>query len=62
MESPGYGAPGGPPPLPADRRDRTGGASLTTTYIYLDHIATRADTVDAAVEELLALLPGPQGV
>lgn len=34
----------------------------TTTYIYLDHIATRADTVDAAVEELLALLPGPQGV
>ena len=39
-----------------------GHASLTTTYIYLDHIATRADTVDAAVEELLALLPGPQGV
>lgn len=38
-----------------------GHASLTTTYIYLDHIATRADTVDAAVEELLALLPGPQG-
>ena len=37
-----------------------GHASLTTTYIYLDHIATRADTVDAAVEELLALLPGPQ--
>jgi integrase len=37
-----------------------GHASLTTTYIYLDHIATRADTVDA-VEELLALLPGPQG-
>ena len=35
-----------------------GHASLTTTYIYLDHIATRADTVDAAVEELLALLPG----
>lgn len=34
-----------------------GHASLTTTYIYLDHIATRADTVDAAVEELLALLP-----
>ena len=39
-----------------------GHASLTTTYIYLDHIATRADTVDAAVEGLLALLPGPQGV
>ncbi len=38
-----------------------GHASLTTTYIYLDHIAARADTVDAAVEELLALLPGPQG-
>ena len=38
-----------------------GHASLTTTYIYLDHIATRADTVDAAVEALLALLPGPQG-
>ncbi|WP_287172348.1 site-specific integrase [Mesorhizobium sp.] len=33
-----------------------GHASLATTYIYLDHIATRADTVDAAVEELLALL------
>ena len=29
----------------------------TTTYIYLDHIAARADTVDAAVEELLALVP-----
>ena len=34
-----------------------GHASLTTTYVYLDHIATRADTVDAAVEELLALVP-----
>ena len=34
-----------------------GHASLTTTYIYLDHIATRADTVDAAVEELLSLVP-----
>lgn len=34
-----------------------GHASLTTTYIYLDHIASRADTVDAAVEELLGLLP-----
>ena len=34
-----------------------GHASLTTTYIYLDHIAARADTVDAAVEELLTLVP-----
>lgn len=34
-----------------------GHANLTTTYIYLDHIATRADTFDAAVEELLGLLP-----
>lgn len=34
-----------------------GHASLATTYIYLDHIAARADTIDAAVEELLALLP-----
>ena len=34
-----------------------GHASLATTYIYLDHIASRADTIDAAVEELLALLP-----
>lgn len=34
-----------------------GHASLTTTYLYLDHIATRADTVDAAVEALLALVP-----
>lgn len=34
-----------------------GHASLATTYIYLDHIATRADTVDAAVEALLALVP-----
>jgi integrase len=34
-----------------------GHASLTTTYLYLDHIASQADTVDAAVEELLALLP-----
>lgn len=38
-----------------------GHASLATTYVYLDHIAARADTVDAAVEELLALLPGPLG-
>ena len=35
-----------------------GHSSLATTSIYLDHIATRADTVDAAVEELLALVPG----
>lgn len=34
-----------------------GHASLETTSIYLDHIATRADTVDTAVAELLALLP-----
>ena len=34
-----------------------GHASLTTTYIYLDHIAARADTVDAAGEELLSLVP-----
>jgi site-specific recombinase XerD len=38
-----------------------GHANLTTTYVYLDHIAGRADTVDAAVEELLALLP-PEAV
>ena len=35
-----------------------GHSSLATTSIYLDHIATRADTVDAAVEELLARVPG----
>jgi site-specific recombinase XerD len=35
-----------------------GHSSLSTTSIYLDHIAGRADTVDAAVEELLTLLPG----
>lgn len=34
-----------------------GHASLTTTYLYLDHIVDRADTIDAAVEELLALIP-----
>ena len=34
-----------------------GHASLTTTYLYLDHLAARADTVDAAVEALLALVP-----
>jgi integrase len=34
-----------------------GHASLATTYIYLDHIASRADTIDAAVEGLLALVP-----
>jgi integrase len=38
-----------------------GHASLTTTYVYLDHIATRADTVDAAVEALLALVPKDGG-
>jgi hypothetical protein len=30
---------------------------LTTTTIYLDHIASRSDTIDSAVEELLALVP-----
>jgi site-specific recombinase XerD len=39
-----------------------GHASLATTYIYLDHIATRADTVDAAVEELLSLLPSERSL
>jgi site-specific recombinase XerD len=39
-----------------------GHANLTTTYIYLDHIASRADTVDAAVEELLALLPSARSL
>lgn len=34
-----------------------GHANLATTYLYLDHIVDRADTVDAAVEELLALIP-----
>jgi len=34
-----------------------GHASLTTTMIYLDHIASRSDTIDAAIEELLALVP-----
>ncbi len=34
-----------------------GHTSLTTTTIYLDHIASRADTIDSAVEELLALVP-----
>jgi site-specific recombinase XerD len=34
-----------------------GHASLATTMIYLDHIASRSDTIDSAVEELLALVP-----
>ncbi|MBN7784093.1 tyrosine-type recombinase/integrase [Ponticoccus gilvus] len=33
-----------------------GHASITTTYIYLDQIAAQADTVDTAVERLLALV------
>lgn len=33
-----------------------GHASLATTYIYLDHLAAQADTVDAAVERLLETL------
>lgn len=37
-----------------------GHASLATTYVYLDHVASRADTIDAAVEELLALVPAGQ--
>jgi integrase len=34
-----------------------GHASLTTTSIYLDHVACCTDTVDTAMEDLLALLP-----
>jgi site-specific recombinase XerD len=34
-----------------------GHASLATTMIYLDHIASRSDTIDSAVEELFALVP-----
>lgn len=34
-----------------------GHASLTTTYLYLDHVATQADTLDTAVDELMARLP-----
>jgi hypothetical protein len=48
-------------PLPQVQR-LLGHASLATTYIYLDHIASRADTVDAAVEELLALLPSARAL
>lgn len=33
-----------------------GHASITTTYVYLDQIAAQADTVDTAVERLLALM------
>lgn len=33
-----------------------GHASITTTYVYLDQIATQADTVDTAVGRLLAAL------
>lgn len=33
-----------------------GHASITTTYIYLEQIAAQADTVDTAVERLLALV------
>jgi site-specific recombinase XerD len=33
-----------------------GHASLATTYLYLDHVVSRADTIDAAVDELLGLL------
>ena len=39
-----------------------GHASLATTSIYLDHVACCTDTVDTAIEDLLALLPseGPR--
>lgn len=33
-----------------------GHASITTTYVYLEQIAAQADTVDTAVERLLALV------
>ena len=36
-----------------------GHSSLATTYIYLDHLADCQDTVDAAVEELLAGIETP---
>jgi site-specific recombinase XerD len=39
-----------------------GHASLATTYIYLDHLAGCQDTVDTAVEELLAGLDPPQAL
>jgi len=39
-----------------------GHASLATTYIYLDHLAGCQDTVDTAVEELLAGIHLPQAL
>jgi site-specific recombinase XerC len=36
-----------------------GHSSLATTYIYLDHLAACHDTIDAAVEELLAAIESP---
>jgi site-specific recombinase XerD len=39
-----------------------GHASLATTYIYLDHLAGCQDTVDTAVEELLAGIDPPQAL
>ncbi len=37
-----------------------GHSSLTTTYIYLDHLAGCQDTVDAVLEELLSGIETPQ--
>jgi site-specific recombinase XerD len=37
-----------------------GHSSIATTYIYLDHLASCEDTVDAAVEELLSGVKTPQ--
>jgi integrase len=39
-----------------------GHSSIATTYIYLDHLADRQDTVDAAVEELLSGIKTPQQI
>ena len=39
-----------------------GHSSLATTYIYLDHLAGCQDTVDAAVEELLAGIETPSAL
>lgn len=36
-----------------------GHASLATTYIYLDHVASQTDTVDGAIEALLARISAP---
>ena len=36
-----------------------GHASIVSTYIYLDQVASRADTIDTAVEALLAGVGAP---